>query len=72
MGLPQVVSCGGMLLWRNFSLIYRKYVICGEKRYAKCEVMACKGLDNAITTAAAQLGYPAVKDGPREAEKELL
>ena len=27
---------------------------------------------DAITTAAAQLGYPAVKDELREAEKELL
>ena len=32
------------------------------KRYEKCEVMACKGLNDAITTtlSRAQLGYPAV------------
>ena len=35
------------------------------------EVMDCEGLDDVISTAAAELGYPIVKDKQREAVKEF-
>ena len=36
------------------------------------KVMDCESLDDAISTAAAKLGYPVVKDEQREAVKEFM
>ena len=34
--------------------------------------MDCEGLDDTISMAAAELGYPVVKDEQREAVKEFM